>query len=52
VRGGLHHKNKTLFLVVGIRDDSYRKIIGTRFAYSEDSLFFEDTIEDLKEKGV
>jgi transposase-like protein len=52
VRDGLHYENKALFVVAGIRDDGYREILGTRLADSEDSLFWEDLFDDLKERGL
>jgi transposase-like protein len=52
VRDGLHYENKALFIVAGIRDDGYREILGTKLADSEDSLFWEDLFEDLKERGL
>ncbi len=52
VRDGLHYVNKALFVVAGIRDDGYREILGTRLADTEDSLFWEDLFEDLKERGL
>ena len=52
VRDGLHYENKALFIVAGIRDDGLREILGTKLADSEDSLFWEDLFEDLKERGL
>jgi transposase-like protein len=52
VRDGLHYVNKALFVVSGIRDDGYREILGARLADTEDSLFWEDLFEDLKERGL
>jgi putative transposase len=52
VREGLHYVNKALFVVSGIRDDGYREILGARLADTEDSLFWEDLFEDLKERGL
>lgn len=52
VRDGLHYENKALFIVAGIRDDGYREILGTRLADSEDSMFWGDIFEDLKERGL
>lgn len=52
VREGLHYVNKALFVVAGIRDDGYREILGARLADNEDSLFWEDLFEDLKERGL
>ena len=51
-RDGLHYKNKAIFVVAGIIDDGYQEILGTRLADSEDSLFWEDLFEDLKERGL
>jgi transposase-like protein len=52
VRDGLHYENKALFIVSGIRNDGLREILGTRLADSEDSLFWQDLFEDLKERGL
>ena len=52
VRDELHYKNKALFVVAGIKDDGYLEILGTRLADREDSLFWEDLFEDLKERGL
>jgi putative transposase len=52
VRDGLHYENKALFIVAGIRDDGYREILGAKLADSEDSLFWEDLFDDLKERGL
>lgn len=52
VRDGLHYENKALFVVAGVRDDGYREILGVRLADSEDSLFWQDLFEDLKERGL
>ena len=49
---GLHYENKAFFVVAGIRDDVLREILGARLADSEDSLFWEDLFEDLKERGL
>ena len=52
VRDELYYKNKFLFVVAGIKDEGYREILGTKLADSEDSLFWEDLFEDLKERGL
>jgi transposase-like protein len=52
VRDGLHYENKALFIVSGVRDDGFREILGARLADSEDSLFWQDLFEDLKERGL
>lgn len=52
VRDGLHYENKALFIVAGVRDDGYREILGAKLADSEDSLFWKDLFEDLKERGL
>ncbi|AKB38779.1 Mobile element protein [Methanosarcina siciliae C2J] len=52
VRDGLHYENKALFIVAGVRSDGYREILGARLADSEDSLFWQDLFEDLKERGL
>jgi Transposase and inactivated derivatives len=50
VRHGLHYK--ALFVVTGIREDGLREILGVRLADSEDSLFWQDLFEDLRERGL
>jgi putative transposase len=35
-----------------VRDDGYRKILGTRMVDSKDSMFWEDFFDDLKERGL
>jgi putative transposase len=52
VRDGLHYENKALFIVAGIRDDGLREIPGAKLADGEDSLFWQDLFEDLKERGL
>ena len=52
VRDGLHYENKALFIVSGVRDDGLREILGAKLADSEDSLFWQDLFEDLKERGL
>ena len=52
VRDGLHYENKALFVVAGIREDGLREILGVRLADSENSLFWQDLLEDLKERGL
>ena len=52
VREGLHYVNKALFVAAGRRDDGHREILGARLADTEDSLFWEDFFEDLKERGL
>ena len=52
VRTGLHYKKKALFVFAEIRDDGCWEILGIRLADSEDSLFWEDLFEDLKERGL
>jgi transposase-like protein len=52
VRDGLHYENKALFIIYGVRNDGYREILGTRLADSEDSLFWQDLFDDLKERGL
>lgn len=52
VRDGIRYINKALFVVAGVRDDGYREILGTRMVDSEDSMFWEDLFDDLKERGL
>jgi transposase-like protein len=52
VRDGLRYENKAFFIVAGVREDGCREILGARLADSEDSLFWEDLFDDLKERGL
>ena len=52
IRDGLHYENKILFIISGVRDDGYREILGTSLADSEDSPFWQDLFDDLKERGL
>ena len=50
VKYGLHYENTVLFVVVGIRNDGYCEIFGVRLVETEDSLFWKDLFDDLKEE--
>lgn len=39
-------------IVVGIRDDGYREILGARMADGEDELFWSGLFQDLKDRGL
>jgi hypothetical protein len=39
-------------LVAEVRDDGFREVLEVRLADSEDSLFWQDLFEDLKERGL
>ena len=45
-------KTKLSLSFLGVRDDGLREILGTRLADSEDSLFWQDLFDDLKERGL
>jgi transposase-like protein len=52
VRDGLHYENKAFFVVAGIRKNSYCEILGVRLAESNESLFWADLFDDMKERGL
>lgn len=52
VRDGLHYENKAFVVVAGRRKDSYCEILGVRLAESDESLFWADLFDDMKERGL
>jgi len=52
VRDGVKYVNKALLVVVGVRTDGYRKILGARVADAEHELTWEGIFSDLKERGL
>lgn len=52
VRDAGSYINKALLIVVGIRDDGFREILGAKIADCEDELCWEGLFDDLKERGL
>jgi transposase-like protein len=44
--------NKALLIVIGVRVDGYREVLGARIADSEDQSFWEDLFHSLQERGL
>jgi putative transposase len=43
---------KAFLVVVGVREDCYREILGARIADGEDELFWSGLFQDLKDRGL
>ena len=52
VRDGIQYVTKALLVVVGVRDDGYREILGARVADAEHELTWEGIFSDLKDRGL
>jgi len=52
VRTNSRYVTKAFLIVVGIRDDGYREILGARLADGEDELFWSGLFQDLKDRGL
>lgn len=52
VRDSGTYINKALLVVVGIRDDGFREILGAKVADCEDELFWTGFFDDLKARGL
>jgi putative transposase len=52
VRANSRYVTKAFLIVVGIRDDGYREILGARIADGEDELFWSGLFQDLKDRGL
>ena len=52
VRDGVKYVNKALLVVVGVRTDGYREILGTRVADAEHELTWEGIFSDLRDRGL
>jgi putative transposase len=52
VRQGAQYKTKALLIVVGIREDGLREILGASIAESEDSGFWSALFRSLKDRGL
>jgi putative transposase len=52
VRDGIRYVTKALLVVVGVREDGYREILGARVADAEHELTWEGIFSDLKDHGL
>ncbi|MCX6678520.1 MAG: IS256 family transposase [Methanothrix sp.] len=52
VRQGAQYKSRALLIVVGIREDGLREILGASIAESEDSGFWSALFQSLKDRGL
>jgi putative transposase len=52
VRDGIQYVPKALLVVVGVREDGYREILGARVADAEHELTWEGIFSDLKDRGL
>jgi transposase-like protein len=52
VRYGVQYKTRALLIVVGIREDGRREILGASIAESEDSGFWSTLFRSLKDRGL
>jgi len=52
VRDGIKYVNKALLVVVGVRTDGYREILGARVADAEHELTWEGIFSDLNDRGL
>jgi transposase-like protein len=52
VRDGVKHINKALLIVVRVREDRYREILGVRVADAEHELTREGIFSDLNDRGL
>lgn len=52
VRDGIQYITKALLVVVGVREDGYREILGARIADAEHELTWEGIFSDLKDRGL
>ncbi len=52
VRNDSRYVTKAFLIVVGIRDDGYREILGARIADGEDEPFWSGLFQDLKDRGL
>lgn len=46
------YTNKALLVIVGVRSDGFREILGARIADSGDESTWKDILSDLKERGL
>jgi transposase-like protein len=46
------YMSKALLIVIGVRVDGYREVLGARIADSEDQSFWEDLFHSLQDRGL
>ncbi len=51
-RDELYYENKVHFIVAEMRDDGYCEIPEARLVDTEDSLFWKDLFDNMKERGL
>lgn len=52
VRTDSRYVTKAFLVVIGIRDDGYREILGAKIADGEDELFWSGLFQDLADRGL
>jgi len=52
IRDGTRYVTKAVLVVAGVREDSYRKILGARVTDCENEEFWSGMFEDLQERGL
>jgi len=52
VRDGTRYVSKALLIVVGVREDGYREVLGARVADAEHELTWEGIFSELKDRGL
>jgi transposase-like protein len=52
IRENHRYVTKALFIAVGIREDGYKEVLGTRLADNEGEEFWLEFFESLKERGL
>jgi transposase-like protein len=52
VRTDSRYVTKAFLVVMGIRDDGYREILGARIADGEDEIFWSGLFQDLADRGL
>lgn len=52
VRTDSRYVTKAFLVVMGIRDDGYREILGAKIADGEDELFWSGLFQDLADRGL
>jgi putative transposase len=52
VRTDSRYVTKAFLVVMGVRDDGYREILGARIADGEDELFWSGLFQDLADRGL
>jgi transposase-like protein len=52
VRTDSRYVTKAFLIVIGIRDDGYREILGAKIADGEDEIFWSGLFQDLADRGL